>query len=549
MAGLLREARERAETEAGGRVTLTVISVPVSYGSAQRTALLDAARAAGLDSVRLIGDAMAAVVGHTEGRGSTTCLVYGLGYGGFELGLIRGARGRYRALGHESASSTGGRAFDDAALTGMLRAARRRANPARLEEADWLRLRARVERIREELCASGGAAVHCSNWTSVAAYPHNSSTTARCWRSIWSAMCAVRSPARALCSTSRRWTGGTSTRCCWWVAAPVWKRSGQGCGGSPARRFSLPPTSSPRARCCTPRNSPAYRRRPWRAWRWSPRTPPKTPCRRHRTCRSPSCRLPPLPPAWMSAWPAGWRSRDGSKRRGHCWRRSCPRHGGCSTRWTRRERRVPGRWPRRNPGSAPPTAPGRPDRSPTGRASHRHGRRLGAGPPHRGCPCGARSRRDRPLDTRPPRRARRQPRGRPAVRTHERGSRRMNARAQPRNRRRRGGRPTNPRPPGQAREERCRRAGAGSPRRTRARRRQRQRQKQGQRHPPGPEPPARTRELPGAAGPQRAPLPGAHPSHEVRSRQGRPPDTPPAHRTRTRTLTPQPPRTHLAPGP
>ncbi|MCX5051832.1 MULTISPECIES: Hsp70 family protein [unclassified Streptomyces] len=157
VAGLLREARERAETEAGGRVTLTVISVPVSYGSAQRTALLDAARAAGLDSVRLIGDAMAAVVGHTEGRGSTTCLVYGLGYGGFELGLIRGARGRYRALGHESASSTGGRAFDDAALTGMLRAARRRANPARLEEADWLRLRARVERIREELCASGGA--------------------------------------------------------------------------------------------------------------------------------------------------------------------------------------------------------------------------------------------------------------------------------------------------------------------------------------------------------------------------------------------------------
>jgi len=155
--GLLRQVRERAEEEAGGRVTLTVVSVPVSYGSAQRTALLDAARAAGLDSVRLIGDAMAAVVGHTEGRGSTTCLVYGLGYGGFELGLVRGARGRYRALGHESASSTGGRAFDEAALTGMVRAARRRADPARLDVADWLRLRVRVERIREELRASEGA--------------------------------------------------------------------------------------------------------------------------------------------------------------------------------------------------------------------------------------------------------------------------------------------------------------------------------------------------------------------------------------------------------
>jgi hypothetical protein len=154
--GLLRQVRERVEAEAGGRVTLTVVSVPVSYRSAQRTALLHATRAAGLEEVRLIGDAMAAVIGHTEGRGSTTCLVYSLGYGGFELGLVRGARERYRALGHESASSTGGRAFDDAALTAMLRAARGHARPERLTEADWLGLRARVERIREDLGAAGG---------------------------------------------------------------------------------------------------------------------------------------------------------------------------------------------------------------------------------------------------------------------------------------------------------------------------------------------------------------------------------------------------------
>ncbi|GAB2717059.1 Hsp70 family protein [Streptomyces bullii] len=154
--GLLREVREQVEAVAGARIALTVISVPVSYRSAQRTALLDAARAAGLDEVRLIGDAMAAVIGHTEGRGSATCLVYGLGYGGFELGLVRAARERYRALGHETAASTGGRAFDDAALSGALRAVRGRAQPAGLVEAGWLRMRARVERIREELGAPGG---------------------------------------------------------------------------------------------------------------------------------------------------------------------------------------------------------------------------------------------------------------------------------------------------------------------------------------------------------------------------------------------------------
>ncbi|MFM9455006.1 Hsp70 family protein [Streptomyces europaeiscabiei] len=153
---MLRELREQVEAAASGRIAQTVVSVPVGYRSAQRAALLDAARAAGLTEVRLIGDAMAAVIGHTAGRGSSTCLVYGLGYGGFELGLIRGARGRYRALGHETASSTGGRAFDEAALTAVARTVRDRTDPDGLDEADWLGLRARVQEIRERLGAPGG---------------------------------------------------------------------------------------------------------------------------------------------------------------------------------------------------------------------------------------------------------------------------------------------------------------------------------------------------------------------------------------------------------
>ncbi|MFJ2604060.1 Hsp70 family protein [Streptomyces sp. NPDC087425] len=156
LASLLRVVRERIEGDTGGRITHTVVSVPVSYRSAQRTALLEAARAAGLAEVRLIGDAMAAVIGHTEGRTSTTCLVYGLGYGGFELGLVRGAREHYRALGHESATGTSGRAFDAEALTAALRAVRGRSGAAGPDEAGWLRLRARVAQIREDLGAPDG---------------------------------------------------------------------------------------------------------------------------------------------------------------------------------------------------------------------------------------------------------------------------------------------------------------------------------------------------------------------------------------------------------
>ncbi|MEU1295992.1 Hsp70 family protein [Streptomyces sp. NPDC005840] len=158
LAGVLRVVRERVEDASGARIGQTVVSVPVSYRSTQRTALLEAARAAGLSEVRLIGDAMAAVVGYTEGRGSSTCLVYGLGYQGFELGLVRGARERYRALGHESATGTGGRVFDDAGLTAALRAVRGRPLAPDPDDAWWLRLRERVARVREDLGAPGGGA-------------------------------------------------------------------------------------------------------------------------------------------------------------------------------------------------------------------------------------------------------------------------------------------------------------------------------------------------------------------------------------------------------
>lgn len=164
---MLRLLRERLQEQTSGTVAQTVISVPASYRSAQRAALRDAAQEAGLAPARLISDAMAAVVGHASERDSGTFLVYGMGYEGFELGLVRAVRGHYRALGHEGAPTSGGRAFDGEVLSSAVRLLRRHRGPASVSGVDpevWLALRARAQEAREALSApgSGGGAAELS---------------------------------------------------------------------------------------------------------------------------------------------------------------------------------------------------------------------------------------------------------------------------------------------------------------------------------------------------------------------------------------------------
>ncbi|QCX79766.1 Chaperone protein DnaK [Streptomyces sp. YIM 121038] len=159
-ARMLRALRERVEARAGA-VTQTVISVPAAFQSRQRQALRDAAAAAGLVPVRLISDSLAAVMGHTTDRDSGTFLVYGMGYDGFELGLVRGVRGHYRALGYDGAATSGGRAFDEAALASAVRLLRAHRGPASVSGGGarrWLGHRERAQEAREELGDAEGSA-------------------------------------------------------------------------------------------------------------------------------------------------------------------------------------------------------------------------------------------------------------------------------------------------------------------------------------------------------------------------------------------------------
>lgn len=107
----LRTVREWAHPAAAPGEISTVLSVPARYDSRARTALREAAAAAGLPRVRMVSDAMAATVAHTGGTGKATALVLSMGYSGCETAVVRGTRGVYRTLAQESTYEPSGRAL------------------------------------------------------------------------------------------------------------------------------------------------------------------------------------------------------------------------------------------------------------------------------------------------------------------------------------------------------------------------------------------------------------------------------------------------------
>ncbi|MGH3795768.1 MAG: Hsp70 family protein [Pseudonocardiaceae bacterium] len=156
-------ARRLVQTAASAGIGKTVISVPARFSARQQATVRDAAGEAGLTDVGLVNDSVAAVIGHTRGAQDGVFLVYGMGYSGAELGLVRAQRGRYRALGQQSLAEPGGSTFDEEVLAWLIRILRQRSgsvDPSQWDESRWRRLRDDGQLIKEELGAPGPAVCH-----------------------------------------------------------------------------------------------------------------------------------------------------------------------------------------------------------------------------------------------------------------------------------------------------------------------------------------------------------------------------------------------------
>lgn len=151
----LRALIRAVEKERGGPVARAVVSVPARYGASQRAALREAALAAGLAEVQLVNDSLAAAVAQmSEGGERATLLAYGMGYSGYELGLVRAVKGRYRPLGYEGGERPDGASLDRALLRAVVSTLREPGLETRLEPwspSFWLELRSAVAAAKEEL--------------------------------------------------------------------------------------------------------------------------------------------------------------------------------------------------------------------------------------------------------------------------------------------------------------------------------------------------------------------------------------------------------------
>lgn len=150
----LAGAKLSVEGQTGRPVRRATVCVPASYPSQPRAAFHEAALAAGFAEVDLITDSVGAVLAHTAVRSPpATVLIFGAGYEGIELGLVRVVKGHLRVLAYES-GATAGAALDEMVMAGWARALGPIVGQARWNASEWMMVRDAAEVVKEELGAA-----------------------------------------------------------------------------------------------------------------------------------------------------------------------------------------------------------------------------------------------------------------------------------------------------------------------------------------------------------------------------------------------------------
>ena len=121
---IIRTLFSQAVTESGeSEITGTIVTIPAAFNQMQSEATIRAANAAGLESVGLLQEpiaaSMAAISQSSNNNGQF--LVYDMGGGTFDLALVQSISGSINIVGHEGINMLGGRDFDKAILNSIVR--------------------------------------------------------------------------------------------------------------------------------------------------------------------------------------------------------------------------------------------------------------------------------------------------------------------------------------------------------------------------------------------------------------------------------------------
>jgi molecular chaperone HscA len=114
-ADILRHVKHLAELSLGKEVTQAVITVPAYFDDAARQATRDAAKLAGLETLRLINEPTAAALAYGLDSGAEGIYaVYDLGGGTFDISILRLEKGVFQVLATGGDIALGGDDFDKA---------------------------------------------------------------------------------------------------------------------------------------------------------------------------------------------------------------------------------------------------------------------------------------------------------------------------------------------------------------------------------------------------------------------------------------------------
>ena len=112
-ADILRALKRRAETALGRDVTRAVVTVPAYFDEAARSATKDAAKLAGLEVLRLIGEPTAAALAYgLDTAAEGLFAVYDLGGGTFDISILRMEMGVFQVVATGGDAALGGDDFD-----------------------------------------------------------------------------------------------------------------------------------------------------------------------------------------------------------------------------------------------------------------------------------------------------------------------------------------------------------------------------------------------------------------------------------------------------
>ncbi len=118
-AEILKELKNRIETELNQNISKAVITVPAYFNDAQRQATRDAGKLAGLDVLRIVNEPTAASLAYGVDKlaeEAQTIAVYDLGGGTFDISILRIENGIFEVLSTNGDTYLGGDDFDKAIL-------------------------------------------------------------------------------------------------------------------------------------------------------------------------------------------------------------------------------------------------------------------------------------------------------------------------------------------------------------------------------------------------------------------------------------------------